>query len=557
MARTRRVRKSVKPRHMAVPDKPPELSVPPEALERVLEVAGRDPEWRKDLEKALRKSSICTGSSPQNVWQRDSLLHRRFFECADGAEGMFLLGLSCPVLRAAPAAKMRIGAREVRALIASYGPAVAVACAYGALVRNQLKSRKALDIALEAITALPTDAEEPEVALPAPTPQPQASDSTAADETRRLRHDLKLVTRELKSAKNQIAQLTKKNAELSRQLAEARESAQAARSEHKRLTAAHESAEREIRSLNEQKEELTKGKKTLEDRLARQEELFAEERRGLLERNRAAEEAAEREKERAEVLERSLDDERRRREQVEALIEETGLVRLLEGLRGLEDTITTLEMLRRGLLGYQNRLDAEEQRRRSEMEELREKSRAAEEARRKQEEIEAAWRERASERLSALEHSIFGQTPPDVVLIDGHNVIIPPFGKPAEKERRSWLIENVRRMTERLAKKHPDIEVVLCFDTQFEADRIRESPNLVIQYCLNTGDGDGADAAIRTRIEEGHPATRYLVVSSDRKHVWADAFAAREELDSRVALIQGEKLIEYFDALERVDQAES
>ncbi|MDI6843103.1 MAG: hypothetical protein QMC94_01710 [Anaerosomatales bacterium] len=452
---------------------------------------------------------------------------------------------------------MRIGAREVRALIASYGPAVAVACAYGALVRNQLKSRKALDIALEAITALPTDAEEPEVALPAPTPQPQASDSTAADETRRLRHDLKLVTRELKSAKNQIAQLTKKNAELSRQLAEARESAQAARSEHKRLTAAHESAEREIRSLNEQKEELTKGKKTLEDRLARQEELFAEERRGLLERNRAAEEAAEREKERAEVLERSLDDERRRREQVEALIEETGLVRLLEGLRGLEDTITTLEMLRRGLLGYQNRLDAEEQRRRSEMEELREKSRAAEEARRKQEEIEAAWRERASERLSALEHSIFGQTPPDVVLIDGHNVIIPPFGKPAEKERRSWLIENVRRMTERLAKKHPDIEVVLCFDTQFEADRIRESPNLVIQYCLNTGDGDGADAAIRTRIEEGHPATRYLVVSSDRKHVWADAFAAREELDSRVALIQGEKLIEYFDALERVDQAES
>lgn len=554
MPRTRRNGNSNDAKKPELPDDLPDIAIPPEALERILDAARCDHGWRSALERAVGRSTLSAGSSPKNVWQHGTLLQKRFLEAGDGLKGMLLLALSCPRAREQHDSGERIGTKEVRRLIDSDGPPVAAACAYGALIDKRLKSLKALWLALETLDGPAAADAEPEDVPAEPTPTPDEPNSRD-DEKRHLRHDLKLVQRELGAAKKQISQLTKKNAVLERELAETRVSAQAASDERRKLAATHGDAEREIRSLREHVAELQKGKKTLEERLARQAEGFEQERRELAQRIEAAEKAARLEKERAEALERGLEDERRRREQVEALIEETGFVRLLEGLRGLEDAIATLETLRTGLAGYQQRLEAEEQRRNEEMMELQEKSRAAHEARRKQEEIEAAWRQRESERLAGLEQSIFGKTPPDVVLIDGHNVIIPAFGKVAEKERRQWLLDNVRRMSEHLARQHPQIRVVLCFDTQFGEDRTVEGPNLVVHYCRNDGAGEGADAAIQSYIETGNPDARYLVFSSDRKHVWAGALDARAQRDSRVSLAEGGALIEYFAALDRIEAA--
>lgn len=523
-------------------------------IERLLDAAERDPEWRRAFEHALDRQKLHRGSVPNQVWRPKSMLRNRFIAECESNGAVHLLARSCPPVVQKLKPGRPIGTADIKRLIAEHGPITAYLCVVEAQELGLLKSKKASSLGIKAFVEemqllddqATAAAEAPSTAEPAP---PRAAPS-ADQELRRARHDNKLLERKLQEAKKQIARLTQRNQELKAELDRAERELAAALASHASVATARADHARESASLKEQVEELKKAKLTLERRLEEQRQSWLEEREALLQRLAAAEDAARATDARAAALQRQLDEERRQRTQVEALVEETGLARLLDGLGELEGVIAALETFRSGIAAYHERRAAEEQRRLSELEELQRRSAEAEAARQKQAEMEAAWRERELERLANLERAIFGSPAPDTVIIDGHNAVIRAFGREREREMRPRFIEAVRRMADRLAHTAPHARIVLCFDTTTCDNETIEAKNLVIRYCDKSR--GGADEAIRDLVESANPDARCLVVSTDYKHVWTDALRARSEYDSRVSVVEAEPLLDYLAALEQL-----
>lgn len=523
-------------------------------IERLLEAAERDPEWRRAFERALDRERLHRGSAPNQVWRPKSMLRTRFIQECEANGAVHLLARSCPPVVKALKPGRPIGTTDVKRLIVAHGPIVAYLCVVEAQKLGLLKSKKASSLGVKAFVEEMRRLDDQETAAAdtpsAAEPAPPTTAPSVDQELRRTRHDKKLIERELKEAKKQIAQLTRRNQELEAQLDRTERDLAAARASHADAAAAREDHARESAGLKEQVEELKKAKLTLERRLEEQRQSWLDEREALLQRLAAAEDAARATDARAAALQRQLDEERRQRAQVEALVEETGLARLLDGLSELEGVIAALETFRSGIAAYHERRAAEEQRRLSELEELQRRSAEAEAARQKQAEMEAAWRERELERLANLERAIFGSPAPDTVIIDGHNAVIRAFGREREREMRPRFIEAVRRMADRMAETAPHARIVLCFDTTTCDNEIIEATNLVIRYCDKSR--GGADEAIRDLVESANPDARCLVVSTDYKHVWTDALRARSEYDSRVSVVEAEPLLDYLAALEQL-----
>lgn len=205
---------------------------------------------------------------------------------------------------------------------------------------------------------------------------------------------------------------------------------------------------------------------TLEEKLKRQSARFEEERTVSLERLAASEDAARASDARADALEAQLRAERSRREQIEALVEETALTELLQELSALEGTISSLDRLKCGVAAYQERKREEQQRQDEALREIEERKRQAAAARRKREEMEAAWRERS--RLAEAEAAILGDEIPDVVIIDDHNMIRRRFDEREEPRQRPLLIESAERLAQRLAAEKPDLRVILASTADME-----------------------------------------------------------------------------------------
>ncbi|MCX8007679.1 MAG: hypothetical protein N3B11_06155 [Coriobacteriia bacterium] len=524
-------------------------------VERLLDAAERDAEWRRAFERALRAEKLHRGSAPNKVWQSGSMLRQRFVAECQANGGIRLLAATCPPVARTLKPGRPLGTADIRRVIAEHGPVPGYLCATEAHELGLLKSPKALKVSIEAIVeemqrldaevASETHGERSGAADTAVVEKPHSDTS----QTRRLRHDNKILARDLEAAKKQIGQLTRKNQELEQRLAETLRDLRSVAEHRTDVTNRLGELQRETASLREQVDELKKAKATLEARLEEQRAAAAEERLTLRERLAAAEATARAHAARANTLERQLGYETRRRKQVEALVAETGLQRLLEGLGELEGVIAALEAFRAGIAAYQQRLAAEEQRRRLKVEELKRRSAEAEAARRKQAEMEAVWRERELERLANLERKVFGSPPPDTILIDGHNAVIRAFGREREREKRPWFIEAVRLMAHRMSEVSPQTRIVLCFDTSTHDNVQVEEPNFTVRFCDKQR--GGADGAIKDMLESANPAARHLVISSDRRHVWRDALNARAELDSRVSIADAEVLLDYLSVLEQ------
>lgn len=76
------------------------------------------------------------------------------------------------------------------------------------------------------------------------------------------------------------------------------------------------------------------------------------------------------------------------------------------------------------------------------------------------------------------------------------------------------------------------------------------SPNLVVRCCL-TKNG-GTDDAIARIVEEGNPKARFLIISTDYRHVWRDAQDARDDLGASVSTVEIESFVEYMQAIDRM-----
>lgn len=497
------------------------------------------------------------------------MLRTKFVADRRSNRGFMLLAKSCPRLDSVFKKPERLGAADIRRIISEHGEAVGYIAAIVADSRGLLKSKRALDAAIEPVlsrldvpsaeaaeksrsvgetVAAEADGAAERQAEGQPMHEPAHHDNGGND--RRLRQEVKRLERELGSAKKQIAQLTRKNQDLEQRLAKQAEELRAAAEQRETSRASLAKRENERKKLKQRVDELEKAKRTLEDCIERERQAWNEEREVHLLRRAATEEIVRAIEARAEALERQLAEERERREQVEGLLAETGLTRLLEGLDHFESVIAALEAFRNTIAAYQSRRAGEERSRRFQHEELQRRRSEAEEARRKQAEIEAAWRERERERLARMERAIFGSPLPEMVIIDGHNAILRAHGRQAEREQRPRFIESMRMMASRLAELDSGCRVVVCFDTRTAPSETIEAPNLVIRYCA-LKDG-GADSAILQLMEAAHPRSRCLVVSTDRKHVWRDALRTRAERDSRIGIMDVEPLLDYLATLERI-----
>ncbi|MCL4078094.1 MAG: hypothetical protein QMD76_01410 [Anaerosomatales bacterium] len=535
--------RAVEPETAKPPLKAP--PVPREACERLLAAARADAAWRAPLGALALELLGLHGTPPDRFW-KNKKLRDSFLEACENGTALVVLAAASPDLGQIRAAHPRVGVADVRAMLGAVGPIPAFLRTYEAYAKGECRSKKAFDLAL---CALMDSFGEQQTA-------DQQGATASGDGLEQLRqkmkaatHELKLVRRELERAKKQVASLTRKAEDLTAKKADAERLAADLSEKLREVSSPHAEARVENRELKRQLEELKRGKTTLEEKLKSQAALFEEERAVLLERLSASEDAARASEARADALEAELRDERSRREQIEALVEETGLSVLLEELSSLERTISTLDRLKRGVAAYQERKREEEERRNEALREIEERKQQAAAARRKQEEMEAAWRERERQRLEELEQAIFGKEVADVVVIDGHNMIRRRFEKHEEPEQRPLLVQSAERLARRLGELNPDTRVILCFDSKHGDSVEPHSPNLVVRYCHTTN--GGADGAIARIIEEGNPQARYLVVSTDYKHVWRDAQVARVSRDALVATIEIERFVEYMEAIDR------
>jgi hypothetical protein len=527
--------------------------------ERLLDMACRDRVWKARIEKELVrpgpfKKILRGGSKPSDVW-RNGLARRNMVDALKTSALVF--GVFASLNPSVPSDQK--GARRVqRKAIRAMDPYTAVLAAFYCYPEDDTLQAELVE---RACSVLEAEIEDAASTAPAETPTPSVA----------------IPTRERKSAKN--ASLAAADGErqirlLRKELAAAKGVAQ--RTEQKRhalaarvkLLEGH-AADQEValKGLRDERDELGRqlnrvvaelqslktGKRTIEERRAdegaRNQQTIAD----LQDRVRASADYATAKEREAAANAAELQEEKARREDVEQVLAAFGVNDVESSLSTLQSALQGLDGLRAGIEAYATR----ERERAAEHARLRDAAdlerAAAEAARRARLEQEVAWSAREYERLEAMESELFPGGEVDHILVDGHNLVHRVFRPEDEARTRPWLERMVETMAARLESRDWKPSIHLVFDTTSESNS-RPGAHGVRVYFENNVTGGGADAAIARLLREGDPRASYMVVSTDRQHVWADAaeFAASE--GAVVDVVQVEMLARFLQALDAVSE---
>jgi len=535
-------------------------------LSEMLCRAHDDPEWRANVEAALANKKrlgkvLRGGAKPADLWRPNSLLRRQMI--ATLKEDSVLFGefaLTHPRVRAASPASEEVArglmddldstGRVLAAFILlssggdDYERAVGEAC-------DELEARgtQCPPEVDEPMPERPTDSSEEVNALSARVTQLQA-DLKAAHATLAARDkELKETKADLKKRTVEVSRKDRKAAELRDQLKATRRDAETAAAGARDMRSERDELKREKARLSALVDSSKTGQRTIEQRRADEAERLQQTIADLRDRLASAQDVQAALEQRGSSLEAELIDERERRTSLEETFDAFGIGDLAESARSLQSTLQTLQRFQTGIVAYSARQAEKEHERHLIQEEAERKRREAEDAQRLQADLEQAWALRERSRLEERERALFPDGQVDYIIIDGHNLVHRVFRPDDEARTRPWLERMAGVMAEQLERRGWQSRVDLVFDTPHVSNSRGAGHGLTIHFHNNVREG-GADAKISQLITEGNPTARYMVVSTDRKHVWSDALEMMQTDGTDIDLVQIELLAQYLQTLD-------
>lgn len=530
-------------------------------IEELLRLAHHDPAWRARVERALTKDrllgkSLPGGSKVADVWRR-SLLRRQFVQkLEDDPVAFDAFAMAHP--RVAELAEA--GDEHDPDVLQEFPVMERVLAAYTLFVGNTALYGAVLTDACDEL--------ERQAEHCAEDPAEDPHDDSAADtvptgeleaQSRALKESQTALLAAQKELKGVKAELRKSKADVSRRdrkAGELREELKAVVAERDELTAqaraAHtacEDVKRENRRLTALVDSSKTGLRTTETKRADETERMGRTITDLRERLADTQKIRSVLEERVTALEEELQDERARRESFELTLRSFGIDNMGASARGLQSALDTLERFQKGLIAYSAEQAEQENERIRKHEEAEQRRQAAETALRLQDDMDRAWELRERSRLEECERALFQDRQVDYMLIDGHNLVHRVFRPEDEARTRPWLERMVDLMAEGLEQRGWDTKIELVFDTKSSSNSRPAGRGVTVHFHNNVTEG-GADARILQLLEEGSPDARYMVVSTDRRHVWsaADQLAASDGI--QIDLVQVELLAQYLQTLD-------
>lgn len=538
--------------------------------EKLLDVAYEDPEWRESVESALRQSTglgrlLRGGAQPKSIWQ-EGLLRKRVLTKVNSDPLVFRhFAWTHPAL-----AEFNVNGSEQAETIPPDLDVYAAVLASWLLPSAQLEARVA---AFEAVCE-ELEREREAAASTNPNPDDSGEEEPSSEEMEQLHSqieelnrqlaveevrlkskdkDLKELRKDLRQRKTEISRKDRKAGEVGAELASLR--GQNAELEQQVASLREERAEarRAVRRLEAQVKSDNTGMQTIEDKRLKEVRELRETIDQLRERLRVSTEFGEALSVQVATLERDLAAEREQRNELELAFSAFGMDDLLGDSHSFSQAVDALVRFRDSVSEYAARQqEREEARKAAEREALAERERAAI-ARQAQLDADEAWRQREQDRLLELEAELFGKAPPDHVIIDGHNLVHRVYRPEDEARTRPWLEKMVLKMAERVESYGWDVRFHLAFDSKYPSNKYEAGHGMDVYFENNVTKG-GADARIARLLEEGNPHAHYLVVSTDRKHVWSDALERVRGDGQDIDLVQVELLASYLQVLDHLDR---
>lgn len=530
-------------------------------VEELLGLAHHDPAWRAGVERALTKDrllgkSLPGGSKVADVW-RKSLLRRQFVQkLEDDPVAFDAFAMAHP--RVAELAEA--GSEHDPEVLQEFPVIERVLAAYTLFVGDTALYDAALTDACDELVRRAEHCAED----PAEDPHDDsAADTVPAAELEERSRALKqaqaallAAQKELKSAKSELRQAKADVSRRDRKAGELREELKATAAERDGLAAQARAAQtgcedvkRENRRLTALVDSSKTGLRTTETRRVDETERMSRTITDLRERLADTQKIRSVLEERVAALEDELQDERVRRESFEVTLRSFGIDNVGASARGLQSALTTLERFQQGLIAYSAEQAEQENERIRKQEEAEQRRQAAEAARRQQDDMDRAWELRERSRLEECERALFQDRQVDYMLIDGHNLVHRVFRPEDEARTRPWLERMVDLMAEGLERRGQDTKIELVFDTKSPSNSRPAGHGVTVHFHNNVTEG-GADARILQLLEEGSPNAHFMVVSTDRRHVWsaADELAAADGM--QIDLVQVELLAQYLQTLD-------
>lgn len=535
-------------------------------LEEMLRVAHNDPAWRAGVERSLAQDGALKrhnqgGARPSDLWC-NSLLHRRVLQAlAEDTELLVQIAKANPRI-AEFASRDDAGAEG----LTEFDPITAVMAAYcldidgEALVSvieracDTLESRRPL-AAPECEAA-----EEEQAPYATPTRDGLPEDGELVAELQALRALQREWERQERQLKRQLADRVQEVArkdraaqELRDQLRESMAAGKDAADECSRLRAERDELRRQCDRLKAQAASSQAGKRTVEQNAERESCRLLETITDLREQLGAARDLNSAYSRQVASLEAELDEERQARRELDETLAGFGFDDLARSGQSLNEAVETLVKFERSVSEYAAR-QAEKEQERLRLKEAADMERlAAQQARDSQAQAEIAWSMREQDRLEQQEAELFPDGQVDHIIIDGHNLVHRVFRPEDEKSTRAWLERLVGELAQRLEDRGWASRIHLVFDTKYESNTRGAGHGLTVYFQNNNGlGGGGADARISQLLGEYNPASKYMVVSTDRKHVWSDAIKQMNDAGVDVDLVQVELLAQYLQTLDEV-----
>lgn len=535
-------------------------------IEALLTAAHDDTEWRRAVEAALRTKGplgrlLVGGAKPSDVWAHNSLIHTRVAQSLQSDTAAFVqFGKANPrvvALHSADLGEPAVvldGLQPLDAVVAAcvlfparadlQADAITVAC-------DALQSAlQATGVMVSTTAVAVVDSDETSPAEPDESTQDQLFELKALAHERGK--DIRKLRQLLDARTKEVARKDRKNQELRLELADLKTHFEAAKTETRTLRAERDELKRQSDRLRGQAESSKEGIRTVEGKLADESRRLLETITDLRERLSAARDFGTALEKRLATVERELDEEQQRRTELEETFAAFGFDDMAASTRSLQSAVEALVRFRDGVEAYAARQDERERERVALQASAELERQAAMDARHAQEQAALAWDMRERERLAERERLLFPDGQIDHIIIDGHNLLHRVFRPEDEKSTRPWLERVIGLMAVRLEERGWASCIHLVFDTPHNSNSRGAGHGFTIHFQNNILEG-GADARIAELLREGNPQSRYMVVSTDRKHVWSDALELMKSDGIEVDLVQIELLAQYLQTLDEVE----